>query len=330
MDDESPQPLRLTPEEVARLEAARATLAAAPREADALEFAIEGDRFVIVQGFPDDVAAAADPHVVSRHQLIIEKLRDLEEALGSRLDNQRAWRRLPRSIRRLLAAADGPVSEMPHRLVELYDHAVSLASFVEQDDAIGEDPRASDDPLDADIRRALGDAIGSLAPWLRSFPTVRQWDGARHDFLARPELYETVRARLSDVRKVLEAARETGALSQEDAARALEPINTAENAAHLGFQAEKAGHRGLATGRRFVTAALCGAAGLFAGAVFSDAATKSLVIQSAGTVVARTIDETFAIIGTMPRASLAYGSTRQHGQACFLRSYRPPCLHRQR
>ena len=227
---------------------------------------------VPVAGSASDAEAAADPVIARRHAGIVERLTDLLEIAGSRLDNQRAWRLLPRRAQRALEAAQGPTSDLPSRLSDLYDNTVSLGSFVAQDDAFGADSSAMDSPLDPAIRRALVDYLALAAPWLRNFPSVLQWDSARQDFLARPELFEPARASLDAAREFFSIAAAVHALSREDAERGALPLETATRP---GVLAEKAGYRGVANARRLLTQSSALVAGFLAGAVAPGVATPS-------------------------------------------------------
>jgi transcriptional regulator with XRE-family HTH domain len=259
------------------------TLAAATPEPDAVQFIERDGRLVLAPAPASDHAAAQLPAVLQRHPLLLEKLDDLLEAIGNRLDNQPAWRPLPRMAQRLRVALDHPVADLPDRLAEIYDRTIALASFVELDDALAGDAAATDSPLDPSFRRPLTDFLATAAPWLRSFPSVLAADSARDDMLKRPELFATIRPRLADARALIQAAAETGVLSAEDAARVEEPLLTAERA---GFQAEKAGYRGLANARSLLTASARVVAftstTVFLGAVGSDVATKSALVPLVG------------------------------------------------
>jgi formylglycine-generating enzyme required for sulfatase activity len=275
----------VTPEDRARLAEDHRVLAAAEPPADSVTYVETETGFAIAQGQPTDAAAAADPAIAQRHRNVLERLRDLVETLGDRLDNQRAWRGLARAARRALTAADRPTADLPGALVDLYDNIVSLASFVGQDDRIGADPGANDPPMEPDIRRALLDSLAIAAPWLRGFPSVLAWDGDRRDFLARLELFEPIHQALPAARRFLEAAGETGTLPLEDVVRAALPLDTAERG---GVQGEKAGYRG--HGNALGLATRCAAAVVafyLYGAVASDFATKSVLVQRAGTLLAQ-------------------------------------------
>ncbi|MGX9965813.1 leucine-rich repeat domain-containing protein [Roseomonas sp. F4] len=280
-----------------------ATLAATPPEPDGAIFEEGEGRLVLQQGQSDDHAVASQPNMAKRHLIIIEKLQDLKEAIDERLDNQRSWRALPNKVQKLHDALENqPTYTIPDQLVELYDRTMSLASFVELDDMLSRSPDAIDDPLAPDIRRALVDALSTLAPWLRTFPSVVRWDSARRDALTRPELFVAVRAQLEDAHTLIHLAGAADALSQEDVARASEPLETAQG---QGFQAEKAGYRGLSTARNLLTRtvaikALALTTAFYTGAIGSDFSTKSKLVQAASTFLARGEEQALRLAMHMP------------------------------
>jgi formylglycine-generating enzyme required for sulfatase activity len=286
---------------VARLNRDLQTLKAAKLPPDSVSYAETETSFAIVQGQATDVEVAAQPATAQRHRNVIAKIEDLIDACGTRLDNQRSWRRLPQIARRALAAADRPTIGLPDALVDLYDHTVSLGSYVSQDDAIGADRNASDAPLDHDIRRALVDFISSASPWLRGFPSVLAADDARRDFLTRPELFEPIRRALPAAREFLEIAGQEGVLSPEDAARATLPIETAERGGVLG---EKAGYRGhgnaLGLLTRAATVSIVSLISFYSGAIASDFATKSGLVQRAGGFLARAEEQALQLAASAP------------------------------
>ena len=284
--------------DIARLDRDLRTLKAAKPPPDSVIYAETETGFAIVQGQGTDEEVAAQPATAQRHRNVIAKIEDLIDACGTRLDNQRSWRRLPKIAKRALEAADRPTIELPDALVDLYDHTVSLGSYVSQDDAISADKNASDAPLDHDIRRALVDFISSASPWLRSFPSVLAADDARREFLTRPELFEPIRRTLPAAREFLEIAGREGVLSPEDAARATLPIETAERGGVLG---EKAGYRGHGNALGLLTrTALVSLISFYSGAIASDFATKSLLVQRAGSFLARAEEHALQLAASAP------------------------------
>jgi hypothetical protein len=251
-------PLRpINPADRARLAAARPILANAPRERDGLRLSRREDldHFEIERHSPQDVVALSGVGVADRHPIIIEKLRHLIATIGNRLDNQRPWKRLRPIAEQLVSELDVPLEQIPQRIARLHEYYASLAKLVEQDDRLRRNASEADDPLGAVDRSALTDCVDSLAPWLRSFPSVRESENERQASLARPELYESVRAQLPDARAVIEMAGKGGVLSPEDTALALMPIETAEAGPPGSAQAERAGYRGLANARNLIVTA---------------------------------------------------------------------------
>jgi formylglycine-generating enzyme required for sulfatase activity len=284
--------------DVARIDRDLQTLKAAKLPPDSVIYAETETGFAIVQGQATDADVAAQPATAQRHRNVIAKIEDLIDACGTRLDNQRSWRRLPQIAKRALEAANRPTIELPDALVDLYDHTVSLGSYVSQDDAIGADKNASDEPLDHDIRRALVDFISSASPWLRSFPSVLGADDARREFLTRPELFEPIRRALPAAREFLAIAGQEGVLSPEDAARATLPIETAERGGVLG---EKAGYRGHGNALGLLTRiAVVSFVSFYSGAIASDFATKSVLVQRAGSSLARAEEQALQLAAGAP------------------------------
>jgi formylglycine-generating enzyme required for sulfatase activity len=296
--------LKLNPEDtwgIARLDQDLQTLKAAKPPPDSVIYAETETGFAIVQGQATDAAVAAQPETAQRHGNVIAKIEDLIDACGTRLDNQRSWRRLPQIAKRALEAANRPTIELPDALVDLYDHTVSLGSYVSQDDAIGADKNASDAPLDHDIRRALVDFISSASPWLRSFPSVLAADDARRDFLTRRELFEPIRRTLPAARELLEIAGQEGVLSLDDAVRAALPLETAERGGFLGEKAAYRGHGnalGLLT--RSATVTIVSLISFYSGAIASDFATKSVLVQRAGSFLARAEEQALQLAASAP------------------------------
>jgi hypothetical protein len=288
--------------DAAAMQQAGAALLALPREPDAIGFVVAGTRLAIAPPAESDRAAAALPVVGQLLPLIVEKLAELIEVMGERLDSQRAWRGLPKAARALHAALGNAVPEtLPDQVIPAYHRTLTLGSFIEFDNDLGAAPNALDEPLEPEIRRALTDALGSLAPWLLQFPSIRDADAAKRDFLSRPELFETVRPKLAEARAVLEAAAAHGALSAEDAAEAAEPLDIAERP---GVQGEKAGYRAVATAKHLVVTALAWkltvGGSFLAGAVSSDYATKSALVQTLGTFLARTEQAAIRLVEGAP------------------------------
>ena len=275
--------------DAADMQQAGAALLAAPREPDAIGFVVSGPRLAIAPPPDSDRAAAALPLVQALLPLVVEKLRDLDATVGARLDNQPAWRSLPTALHGLIGALGNATPEtLPDLVVLIYHRTLTLGSCVELDDRLGATPSLQGEPLEPEIRRSLADSLKTLATWLLQFPSVREADAAQRGFLTRPELFEAVRPRLEDARRVIQTAAATRALSEEDAAEAAAP---AEIAATPGMQGEKAGYRAISTARHLAVTALgwklsLGAA-LLTGAVASDYATKSALVGTLGSFLAQ-------------------------------------------
>jgi hypothetical protein len=298
MDDESPQPLRLTPEEVARLEAARATLDGAEPEPDAVVFIVQDDRLAIQQSTQTDLDAATQPHVAQRQRNILRKLGALREATGNRLGNQRAWVDFAGTIDLLIEAIDRPVEQIPDHLVDLYDAHISLASFVDVDERLKGMPDGNDEPLAPEIRRGLDDTLSSLAPWVREFPSAREWDDARRASLVRPREANEVESQINRAKGLVSDAESHSVISPEDAERLGRPFVTARRS---GFQGEKASRRGIASAGSLSLAALAVIGTFYANAVASDFGSKSILARNISNFLVDGEAKVLRLVAELPR-----------------------------
>lgn len=189
-----------------------------------------------------DMEAAAQPAVAERHENLKPKLRTLLRTLGDRLANYRGWEDLRPSIEALDGIVDCPTADLPGRIVSLYDAMVSVASFIDQDNAIAGDAASLFEKLPPDIRRALGDVVATGAPWVRTFPTARATDEEAGSFLTRAELFEPLR-------EFLDLSRREKLIAESAVDRIVAELKVADRG---GFQAQKAGNRAFGTVRNLI------------------------------------------------------------------------------
>jgi formylglycine-generating enzyme required for sulfatase activity len=221
-----------------------------------------------------DMEAAAQPAVAERHENLKARLRTLLRTLGDRLANYRGWEDLRPSIEALDRIVDCPTTDLPGRMVSLYDAMVSVASFIDQDNAIAGDAASLFEKLPPDIRRALGDVVATGAPWVRVFPTARATDEEAGSFLTRTELFEPMQAFLDlSLREKL--------IAQSAVDRIVAELKVADRG---GFQAQKAGNRAFGTVRNLIGFAGGIVFTVFLGAVGSQVQQGSQLAQSAGQV----------------------------------------------
>jgi len=85
---------------------------------------------------------------------------------------------------------DHPLDRLPDHVTTLWERSVRLASLLLLDKDLRQHPEAGTPALDAVLHRALDDLVGSLAPFVRAFPTARTLDDRRGKFLLSPQLLE--------------------------------------------------------------------------------------------------------------------------------------------
>jgi hypothetical protein len=241
-------------------------------------------------GSENDFEAAEKPIVQQLHPEIIRKAARFR-SVAPRLDNQIGWAGISALSERLYELVNRPTEEVPEILGTLYSGALELGSFLEMDRKIEGGESSFAPPLDVEVSRPLEDLLRSLAPWLRSFPTVREMDDEAGRFLTRDPLIEPSSS-------VLDAAISTQLIISEDAA-ALRALIAASDRGE--FQGVKAGHRGVLSIRNMIVAATS-AIGLFLlSAVESDFATKSVLVQKAGTFLAKAEGPIMEVLAGLPQ-----------------------------
>jgi formylglycine-generating enzyme required for sulfatase activity len=249
-----------------------------------------GDQFAIDrQSAPSDAAAASDP---IRQQLLddIKEIAADLAAASARVENQRTWAKLSATAKALGVLLEGDPAAMPERLGALYAKMLRLGRFLDSDTLLRSDGRAGDEPLDADIHGYLVDLLRLAAPWLRGFPTIAAMDDEAGKMLVWASLFDPAKIA---VRK----AQDKNAISDEDADE-MEILSEASDTEH--FLGQKAGARAVGGAQNLILAA-AGAVGVFlSGAVASDFATRSLLVQRAGAFLAAAEQEVEKFAVTLP------------------------------
>jgi hypothetical protein len=188
------------------------------------------------------------------------------------------------------------------RLGPAYTQLLRLGGFLETDIRVQKDLTAMDDPLDADIHGLLTALVRAAAPWLRGFPTVETWDDEAGKALSRPDLFQPAR-------DFVRIARDDLVIPQQDAA---EMAALGEAGGERGYQQNKAGNRSVAGTWNLILAL-----GTFlSGAVASDFATRSPLVQRAGATLAatETAVEAFAATRSPDLRQALLALTREGGQ----------------
>lgn len=254
-------------------------------------FEPSGDVLIInPAGATDDWQTASKPFVRQLHAEIMRKAAQFA-GVARRLDNQVGWHGINNLCDRLIRSLDRPSETVPDVLGTLYSATLELGSFLEMDVQISSGHANFASALDPEARRPLEDLLRSLAPWLRSFPSIRELDDQTGQFLTRDPL-------LASSAKTVRVADQIRLITSEDS-RALEGLL---GAAERGqFQGTKASHRVTLSVRNLVVVA-AGIMSTFAlGAVSSDFAAKSVIVQKAGTFLADAEASILEVISEMPQ-----------------------------
>lgn len=149
---------------------------------------------------------------------------------------------------------------------------MELGSFIELDQQLISDPQSFAAPLDPEMRRPLSDLVRNLAPWLRSFPSIREADDQASQFLARS-------AELKPTFEVVDAASHHALLTNIE----LEVFRQLKNSAERGqFLGQKAGGRAKRSASNLIIETVKFAGAFFIGAVSSDYATASPLVHRVG------------------------------------------------
>jgi tetratricopeptide (TPR) repeat protein len=250
-----------------------ARLQAAPPDPVAMAWEERDGRLALRVGAPpSDADALNDPFVRSMHPQVTAKAKALLDP-AARLRNSRGWEGLAPATERLHAALCCDTDGIVPQLAALYSAMLELGSFYEQHNGV--QPGHSLDPLAPDVARPLSDLLRTGAPWLRQFETIRRQDDAAGAFLTRRELFEPAR-------QFLRTAHAHDLVSTEDR----QSVDALLDAGARGdFVGQKAANRAVATVTALARAGTLAVATFLAGAVSSDFATKSVLVQRAGDVL---------------------------------------------
>lgn len=248
-------------------------------------FEPRGDRLAMVtEGDVDDRSAASRQMTRQMQEAVLDKARSFDAA-AARLDNQLGWTGIARTSSTLVSLLDRPSEEIPDVLGYLYPVTLELGSYLELDAQLtGGNSYA--EPLDAEVRRPLTDLVRTLAPWLRSFPSIREADDEASRFLLEVGALQPAKA-------VVDAAERHEVLAISD----IEVFRQLEQAAERGaFQGGKAGGRTQRSASNLVISAVAFAGTFLAGAVSSDYATTSPLVHKVGQFLTHTEVEIFKLV----------------------------------
>jgi Leucine-rich repeat (LRR) protein len=264
---------------------------------------VSGDQIVIDRGVrPSDRDAADDP-VRQQFQTEIARLAGELVHPTTRLTNTRTWAALSTTAAAFRDTLSADPHTIPTRLGPAYAQLLRLGGFLETDIRVQNDHAAMDGPLDGDIHGLLTALVRTAAPWLRGFPTVEAWDDQAGKALLRPELFQSAR-------DFVRIARDAQVISGPDAA---EMAALGEAGGNAGYQQIKAGNRNNAGAMNLI---LSTAMTFALGAVASDFATRSPLVQRAGAALANgaAAVEAFAATRSADLRQALLGLTREGRQ----------------
>lgn len=201
----------------------------------------DGHMAIDPSGDETDADAANDPIVHQLHDAV-RRHANAFLAFAVRLDNAIGWQGLSAATSLLLEHIKCDTAELPDHLGYIWDAAVEIGSFLEQDNGLRSSRSSNADPLEPEARRALETLVRTAAPWVRRFPTARDLDDEAGAFLARPELFEPAAA-------VFDRAQAQTLITDADR-RSLQTLF--DVARRGGLQARKAGNRFIATARSLI------------------------------------------------------------------------------
>lgn len=238
---------------------------------------------------PSDQEAASNSITEQFHEEALRKLRKFE-SYARRLDNQPGWNGIEGLCTRFIEILDRPTSGIPEVIGLIYSGSLEFGSYLEQDTKIRAGEPSYAEKLEPEVRRALEDFVMTAAPWVRRFPSARESDDQLSNYLSQTSLAPAA------TQAVQQAAKES--LISEDTAGVL--IELLRTATREGALSNKATKRGVFSVRNLVLMAGATASSLVVGALGSDIATKSALIQSAGTFVTSAEKPIMELLAEMP------------------------------
>jgi hypothetical protein len=224
---------------------------------------------------------------------LLENIRRKSDKLvpsANRLNNAIGWEGFAGAATRFSSSVNVDTEFIADNLGNIYDALLELASFFEQDSELQKGIDSAAYPLDPEVRRELRALIRTAAPWLRRFPTIRELDDECGSFLRRPELLEPAIS-------VVKIASQKHLVSDLDAEATMGVLDAASRGR---FQGEKAAARGVHTVRNLVIAGATAVVTFLSGAVGSDFATKSHLVQRVGSVLAEAEKHIDKLMDGMP------------------------------
>jgi len=269
------------------------TLAAQPQDPAGPMLVKRGNQFDLdTAGSEADADALRDAMVRQLYQPNHDKAADLARMVAAHDNAFRgtAWEPLVAAAADLAAVLDHPLDRLPDHVTTLWERSVHLASLLLMDKDLRQHPDDGTLPLEAPLHRALDDLVGSLAPWVRAFPTARTLDDQRGEFLRTKALFEPAR-------RVMRAAVQEAVVTPAVQATIDRSITVAERG---DVQAEKAGYYAIRGVRNTLVRATGYAAGFLAGAAASGYAAHSPLMDAVGKWLAGVETQVTALVQDLP------------------------------
>jgi formylglycine-generating enzyme required for sulfatase activity len=247
-----------------------------PRQDPAGPMLVERDNqfHLDTAGGEADADALQQAMVRQLYQPNHDKAAELLRQVAARDNDLRgtSWEPLVAATADLAAVLDQPLECLADHVPTLWECSVRVASLLLMDKRLREQPEDGTPPLDAPLHRALDDLVGSLAPWVRLFPTARTLDDQRGEFLRAKALFEPARL-------VIRQAAAESVVTPAVEATIGGSLTTAERG---DVQAEKAGFYAIRGVRNTLIRATGYAAGFMAGAAASGYAAPSPLMDAVG------------------------------------------------
>jgi hypothetical protein len=219
----------------------------------------------------------------------MRKLRSFAD-LAKRLDNQPGWTGLSGLCKRFQELLDRPTEGIPDVIGLVYSAALELGSFLELDNRLHFASDTVADPLEPELQRPLEDLVRTVAPWVRRFPSAQEADDASGQFLARAPM-------IAAAESAIEQAGISRVLREGDAAALAGLLDAGRRGDQIG---NKAASRGVLSARNMVFTLAAALATFYTGAISSDFAIRSTLVQRAGSFLAAAEGEVLALVEDLP------------------------------
>ncbi|MES2444379.1 MAG: hypothetical protein V4574_16245 [Pseudomonadota bacterium] len=224
------------------------------------------------------------------HDEVRKKISNLESIAGN-LSNQVGWSGLSEVVSNLNILLSRPSKYVPEVLGSLYGAALELGSYLEMDESVRKGDSLFAEPLDATILRPLKDAVKTLSPWLRLFPSIQELDHELGQFFSSKDLINSSEMAISFADRL-------NVLAHQDVIALYRLLGAKERGA---FSGKKAGSRGILSVRNMVIASASLFATIMIGAVENDIASKSKLIQNIGSFFAHASDPILELMAHLPK-----------------------------